>query len=559
MKDLYSTVFYKARFQIESQNESFDLLEYLVQKIKYWLVNKHNSNIFWNWEQYKRFGNFVSSDKTVFANSTSFIPSPDERYWATIISELQKKEPFAPRTWHTEVGFEQTDSMKATISYVLYYNDAAGFIGEFDSKPESNIPKLIRWLLNDNKINCKINNSKLNDSPKELKIGDFPNFYKLLKDSNRNIPIVFIAPTKVENSQIIQPIISPFILHNDNLMGNANVFYSSHLEFLDEMRYFIDYKYNCPEGTIRIYMPKLDPSDEKDCYRHRFISKEEIDGIGAEKVIAILRRALSQDIRYYDEKYMFRVENCNNLYARSRFYTLKSSSQENKEWIKLVEKELQEKEEQSYSLKKKNEFLTSYQNELINQNSNLQNDLLKLQNSAKFAQDKQFECETKIRDLQKSQSYLYNLKTYPKGPKAIAEYFESVYPNSLAFTDRGRRSLSSCITRDDILWECLFYISTVLHELYEKSCADIVKEYKKLTNWQLARGEGSQTRADKEYMSQRKDVYSGKSISIEPHVKRGNRDSVDSIRVYFAYDSEYNKIIIGHCGTHLDNYSTQKM
>lgn len=61
-------------------------------------------------------------------------------------------------------------------------------------------------------------------------------------------------------------------------------------------------------------------------------------------------------------------------------------------------------------------------------------------------------------------------------------------------------------------------------------------------------------------MRQRIDKYNGQEIDIEPHVKNGSQESDPKfVRIHFAYDPNVaDKIIVGHCGKHLDNYSTRK-
>lgn len=69
------------------------------------------------------------------------------------------------------------------------------------------------------------------------------------------------------------------------------------------------------------------------------------------------------------------------------------------------------------------------------------------------------------------------------------------------------------------------------------------------------------TRLDRNLMRQYIDYFDGQEINIEAHIKNGNKDSdPKSVRVYFAYDPQItDRIIIGHCGKHLDNYSTRKI
>jgi hypothetical protein len=131
----------------------------------------------------------------------------------------------------------------------------------------------------------------------------------------------------------------------------------------------------------------------------------------------------------------------------------------------------------------------------------------------------------------------------------------------MAFTDRGIKSVKDeCVTKVSLLWECLYHMATSLVQLHRENCSQIEKEYKEKTGWDVKRGEGAMTRADKRLMRMRKDTYRGKEIDIEKHVGAGNRvNDPESIRVYYCYDKETKMIIIGHCGSHIPNFTTQSL
>ena len=82
-----------------------------------------------------------------------------------------------------------------------------------------------------------------------------------------------------------------------------------------------------------------------------------------------------------------------------------------------------------------------------------------------------------------------------------------------------------------------------------------------MTGWACARGEGKMTRKDADLMRQYTDTYNGHEINIEAHIKNGVKESDPRfVRIYFAHDPTVSdKVIIGHCGKHLDNYTTQKV
>lgn len=166
----------------------------------------------------------------------------------------------------------------------------------------------------------------------------------------------------------------------------------------------------------------------------------------------------------------------------------------------------------------------------------------------------------KYRELETATQGVRGIAVYPNTPQAIAKYFETVYPDRIVFTERAYRSMDECTTKSDVLWEAFYHIAVDLYNLLKRNPATAFTDFKDYTGWDCSRGEGAQTHADSKFMRQRIDKYNGQEIDIEPHVKNGSQESDPKfVRIHFAYDPNVaDKIIVGHCGKHLDNYSTRK-
>ncbi len=80
------------------------------------------------------------------------------------------------------------------------------------------------------------------------------------------------------------------------------------------------------------------------------------------------------------------------------------------------------------------------------------------------------------------------------------------------------------------------------------------------SKFKLARGEGPQTRANGKLMRQREDFYQGRPLCIEPHISSstGDPNSPQFIRIYFGWDVESAKLVIGET-RHLTNATTRKL
>ena len=77
------------------------------------------------------------------------------------------------------------------------------------------------------------------------------------------------------------------------------------------------------------------------------------------------------------------------------------------------------------------------------------------------------------------------------------------------------------------------------------------------------------TRQDRKLMRQFQDTYHGKPINIETHIKTSETKETSRkfLRIYFDFykqkdertGKETNTIVIGSCGKHLENYTSQKI
>lgn len=108
-------------------------------------------------------------------------------------------------------------------------------------------------------------------------------------------------------------------------------------------------------------------------------------------------------------------------------------------------------------------------------------------------------------------------------------------------------------------WEILVHLNDVLHVLkFERGEKDLEGAFRAKTGFSLAMSEGKMTKDDAKLMRLRKLIHNGKEFDISPHVKHGNQEP-KLVRVHFAFDEERKKIVIGHIGRHIPNYTSKKM
>ena len=139
----------------------------------------------------------------------------------------------------------------------------------------------------------------------------------------------------------------------------------------------------------------------------------------------------------------------------------------------------------------------------------------------------------------------------------VVAYFQMFFADRLCFTERGQKAAIKCDINPEMPWACLFQVAKVLVDLYRSRVRDIEDAYKAYTGWEPAPAEGSKTREISDMMSQRKDIYDCRKISVEPHIKppkSARKTGAQYQRLYYAYDPETRKAVVGCVGDHLENY-----
>lgn len=562
MQDLNATMFYKAKFNVEIVDDQLnDLLWWLVSHIRAWITRKWNpmgkpAVIEYrtsNWSYFKNGSKFfdLGHMNRVYAESVYHQSKEDPLNisWACKIVEKPEVEGgYAPREWITEIGYQATTANSAEISYVVTYSDLAGFIGFCMPEPTPSVPRVIRAILGDPAVKCSIGANPVSISPINLTPGDYPTFENVLFNSKREMPVIYISPKRLaDGSDEAHVLVNPVKIA-DSVAGNAIVFFADSLEFTREMNYMANTNYLCSGGAVRIYRPNIRIDDETDPHRHRFLSARFIEEHGEERVVDLFRRALAQDVHFYES--LFRVDDCRALIEadahRTRIERIQEQSQGAADEATAA---FMEESDRCKSIEREKRLLQE------------ENDQLKTENySLTVQRDMYRDRANQVEQIEDAIHRVRSISEYPNSPQAIARYFETIYPERIAFTDRAYRSMDECITKSDVLWEVFYCVATKLFDLLRANPAQAYTDFKNETGWEIARGEGHQTRVDAKLMRQYVDTYDGQEIDIEAHIKNGVRESDPKfVRIYFSYDpSISDKIIIGHCGKHIENYSTRK-
>ena len=124
----------------------------------------------------------------------------------------------------------------------------------------------------------------------------------------------------------------------------------------------------------------------------------------------------------------------------------------------------------------------------------------------------------------------------------------------------GLGTAAKCDLKPGSLWTVLYAVANGLVDLFRNSTGNLTeKDLQECTGYRASFGEGSMTRKDSDVMRLREDIYEGKVISVEPHLKlRNGKEETENQRLHFWYDPDRRRIVVGYLGEHLDSVSGRR-
>ncbi|WP_140444406.1 MULTISPECIES: hypothetical protein [unclassified Bifidobacterium] len=144
----------------------------------------------------------------------------------------------------------------------------------------------------------------------------------------------------------------------------------------------------------------------------------------------------------------------------------------------------------------------------------------------------------------------------------IVRFYETLYPDRISVHDNAWRTLRECVTKPSLVWQAMQLMCTAVYDIYATgqgsgNPGDRFRTYPDVGGFELAENEGQQTHRDAKFMRLRQIEDHGRTLLMEPHLRIGNREDDASLRVYFAWNPDTGRIVIGAIGRHLENYTTR--
>jgi hypothetical protein len=448
-------------------------------------------------------------------------------------------------------------SDKFRFSISTSYWIVPGYIGQEPSSPVPTAPSVLASIFRKKQWTCTSGTEILYQTPTILRNGDGRVLLERLEAAGRQCPIVLISCSGDGG----KPVLDATALAKA-LAGSARVYVAESPDVWEEWEYFLPKGFRCQNGMVRIYQPGVRFDSERDSKRHRYFSEEQIQELSEAAIREMIVRGIarrSNATGYLDVTSLEDVET-RRREIRLREFKHAEDDRSKIEWIELLEKENQGLQSKLREISEQLQTSVDRAEDLEDQNMDLSKEISKLNYLVQDLSQRHAAAAESVRLSDSRIKAMNNLKRLPTTVRQAAEVIQALFPERIVFTAKG---LASAEDRSEavlgLAWECLWAVATSLHSMFfaeDKQGVDLERRFKDLSGFDLAMSEGKSTKKDKKFMNLRRDIYNGESIDIVPHVKVGNREP-RLLRVHFHLDHDRKLIVIGHCGGHLDNFSTR--
>jgi len=561
---MIETIHFRTTLDIKPASEADVVFDDLVWEITGWIRAKEGPSASLKVPWVLRSGNWRKPDGKAEVTTDSVWgesnPAPD--VWA-LRYEHQDRD-FPARRWTTDIGLAALGGsawrMSLTVGNSLHHN----FMGQEPGRLPVTPPRFLKDLVTSDQWICTRGSTVLRRNAEVLAVGKANRLRDAIADPNRACAIVYVSCDRASGA----PLIDASRLASC-VVGSAYVFVAAGDEIDDELEYLLPFEFRAPNGMVRVYAPNADLDSPSKAYRHRFFTRAQIATIGAGEIEEQIARSLTRRLGWTGLRSS--VGSIDDVVTRRR---------EIRRIALEARTDVQSKDELLALYKDANQTLESERTELLKQKeageqlveeAGLQLEALREQvKSVAYERDAFFAQATSARQeasaLAVSVRTARSIEKLPSNLADVIELIERLHAGAIVFTDRAKDSARVAGLNDvpdgvEVAWKCLHGAATVLPRLAfdeQVSAGGLPEKFQHATHFELTMTEGAATKANSKLLEGRRIQYDGTAWDISPHIKYGGRKPPRCLRVHFALDADKKRVIVGHCGDHLETAGTRR-
>jgi hypothetical protein len=511
------------------------------------------------------------------------------------------------RRWRTEIVLKELPNKDVKAYVGVHHGIRSSYFGPAPETPLPSTPTVVRRLIEDPKLECYYDVLKSFDAP--LNVHDTAEqgtlFAKLLLHPGRMTPVVLM--NRLSDATMQDFAWDPFSLTRACFGSGTVIVPSSSLKrygpFLTALSKSLGaqgdlYVAGLTNGGVRVFQPRLNPEALADSKRHRYFHHSS----GPEVPLWIqagLRSTLRASLDEQGELSSFDgvLDAITRDAESARWEELRvrvsqaispeiavAAEQERENLLNLVTTlqqevltlrgEVRDLATTRAKVEKLGQDLDAAEQLLdaASERADTLEQTLEETRAAKFEVDKQMVVYQQLLES-KNEADVARKKlviplTLPSEPHEAVSFLQSALAPRVVILDNAVDS-SHDIPQSRLYqtWDSLIQLHEVLWPLHFGDSAGDVEENKvqtipakfyAQTGIEYTINESSMTNRDKSLMRQRRATIEGREFDFSAHLKIGNKEK-DAVRIHIAVDDLKKRILVWHCGGHLDTAGTRRV
>lgn len=555
-------VHFRCTIDIEPRVPSLGLSD-LIWEITGWIRGKEgpSANLKAPWAL--RHGLWRKPDNRASVEIDSTVDSSDlVTAWALRYSHQDSE--FAPRRWTIDIGIVAVGPSRWRLALTVGNSLHSTFMGQEPGRLPSTPPRLIKTLADSTRWKCWSGSVGLQTKPTTIDVGKANVLRDLIELQDRGCALAYVSRDRQTGQTLIDP--SRLAM---SIAGSGLVLVASSPDVDEELEYLIPFEFRSPNGMVRVYAPGARLHDVRQSYRHRFFTRQQIESAGAQEIEQQIARSLTARSGWARlQSTVASIDDVRAVHREARRAELKAQdSQESiKELLALYEQANADLTEQLASRSHEQNAAEQRADEAELEAEDLRDKLRASEYERETYRTDAVEAKRKSASLEASLVTARGIAELPTTVEAVVSVIGQLHGDKIVFTERAITAAKAAALNDapdgaEIAWRHLHAAATVLPALafaQNVSAGTLPTKFREASGGlELSMTEGKTTKADAKLVDARAIVLDGRSWDGVAHIKFGSK-APRLLRIHFALDRDSQRVIVGHCGDHLDTAGTRR-
>jgi regulator of replication initiation timing len=450
------------------------------------------------------------------------------------------------RDWQTDIGLTAVGPDRYRIALTTTHSLRPGYIGDEPSTPMPSAPGIVTKLLQSVRWTGFFGGDKLTVTPVLLKPGQGQFLVERLKAKDR-CPLILVTVSFASQLPRLEPSQLARVL-----AGTAIVYSATSSEVDKELEWILPKHLRCWNGMIRVYQPGVDVDHEPDGRRHRFFTADEIDERSAAAVQEIIVRGIVRRGRVWIGDGVATIE---DVLAKQREFRLaelraKPDGRLLDEWLEVYESDnadlrtrVKELTKRCGTLEEEKDGLEEQISSLIYEKQALKVHFEKATDRKRSGDDTDSEFSTACRAAS-------------EGEPTLTEsliVISRMYAERIVVLESAWRSARDADRFEEKAKAHKVMLAFAIKYWSMLDSDEGNAKAKQVFGDAFAGKESETVERNTRARQIRTFDYVGHQIEMMSHLKIGVKFSAARTwRMHFVWDAAKRKLVIGHCGKHLD-------